>query len=235
MRIKRIKIPRPTLKTASQALLLWPSWPFFPSTVGFAPLGALALPAFISRFSQRDIVLWVFYALIVLSAASALKDLPEVAKLIVGPSILLLQKNIITPRFVLLGRVLVFLLLLDAIISSQFNSLRGGTFLTLEPSHSAQFFFSTLLLIYLCQRKLSRFDFGLCVVFLLTNRSMFGFVFFAFLLFFSASKEMSLRKIIGKIVIISLFFFLIVSIISQIEYEVRFVAQIQKIITVLSS
>jgi hypothetical protein len=235
MRIKRIKIPRFTLKTASQSLLLWPSWPFLPPTIGSAPLGVLAFPAFISRFSQLDIVLWVFYALTVLSAVTTLEDLPQVAKLLIGPSILLLQKNIITPRFALMGRVLVFILLVDAIISAEFNSLRGGTFLTLEPSHSAQFFFSTFLLIYLYQKKLSRFDVVLCVVFLLTNRSMFGFVFFAFLMFFLASNEMSFRKIIKKIVIIVLFFTISISFISQVGYEIRFVAQIQTIMTVFTS
>jgi hypothetical protein len=207
----------------------WPSYGFLAGLVGATPIGVLALAMI--RISMRDYVFLSGYILLVLSAVSTLGGLQEAILLCVGPAIYLVVRNIQIfdlRKFDKIVMGFILLLIADACVMG-FSGMRGGTFITLEPSHSARFFFGLVIF-----RRLVLFrstSLLLLLVVLFANKSMFAFVFlsgycFSLFLYDWNNKKRGLALIVTSVLLSGLYY---------IQLENRFIQHLLTMQNVLSS
>lgn len=174
---------------------LWPSYKFFAGVFGATPFGALITPFY--RISSRDKIYFGLLAIIIATGINDFTSVKEAALLLLGPSVFLLMKNITLRDENSFDNIIKFtmiILTIDAIFLG-FSGLRGGTYLTLEPSHSARLFYS--LIIFRLIISATRTNVFWMLVFLFANKSMFAalftLIYLNYLFFYQATFKQKMQ------------------------------------------
>lgn len=165
------------LRKLTILLSIWPSWRFLDGIAGAVPIGSVLAALQIRRLKVGDVAFLLSFAVLLVVHTSGAADALEVAKLLVGPVLLIYFRRVALDG---LGRslaALITLFLLEA-VAGRFVSddLRSATFLTLEPSHSARAFYGYLLLHFLLFRR-HAWTVALALVFVAFNTSLSAVIF----------------------------------------------------------
>lgn len=188
------------LKSALACLCAFPSFGFLGGTgFGAMPLFAMLVVAQLRRITALDFFLAICWIMVCIIYSLAADNFPvkNFIGLISMPIIFVglrqFFQNIFNDtecrvRILPISMFLIALLLLEGIVTIflfGYDGIRGHTFLTLEPSHSARFFFSLILINYLVSNKILPLLL-VSILFILVNKSATSVIFFSFfcLIFF---------------------------------------------------
>ena len=140
-------------------LLIWPSFGILSgSGLGALPVGAIFLLRYVKSFLSYRLIFFGFWLLgcIFYFINPETKNIKDLVGLVSMPFIFILTEKFFKKSFTNLSdlqkfdKVLIyfcFVLLLDAFLGASvfgLSGLRSHTFLTLEPSHSARFFYTII-------------------------------------------------------------------------------------------
>lgn len=202
-----------------------PSFRFIPG-IGASPIGALAFFLGLVKFTKKDLIFLLSYLIVLLTASKTNNGVFECILLMIGPLLMVqASKNfhLVPIKFLMLFIYLVFI---DAVIGSILTGggFRGGTLIMKEPAHAGRLYFF-LLSVYICiNRRISLHLMILSFLFLVLNKSLFGFVYFSFsvlLLFILANKKK--KVIISSSILV---FIYCISIMDLSNSKIRFLNQV---------
>jgi len=158
----------------SYALCAIPTYSWVTFIPGSTPFGIFPLMLLLKKIKRQDLYFFIFFILIGMLNINDYYSIFELTKLAIGPLIYIFLRNLdltlenfpLRPLFYML---LIFMI--DAYFSGSFESFRGATFITKEPSHSSHAFYLISFLIFLINPRYKNLLFFLGIFFLMTNKS----------------------------------------------------------------
>ena len=214
-------------------LNFFPTFSFFTLTSGSTPFGVFILPFFKMKLKANDLLFLSGLIFLLFISSFKIFSFLELVKLCLGPLIYVVIKQMDLPKlvrkFMPLFLFIMFVLILDSMLFSQFIGGRGTTFLTHEPSHSARAFGALIFLVALVYPgkilQLVLVSGG----FLILNKSSTFLLFLIFFVVFFVVSKISFKAILIAILFVFSGFWLF-----TVLPEIRFMVTISSIVSVLT-